>query len=172
MINTILENVFRFWAYVFFGLVMEVIVVAAGDFSKVLHDIIKHGEVYEKDEKFEGKTYLWMIPIYGILILFLFEPVYKWIMDWPIYFRYITWAICFTLFEGLTGWVYDKLIGFCPWDYSGSRWKVCERGYTKYSLIPAWGVAGIIIEFYVLFIKHISKCAPDSFRYMTSFWNF
>jgi hypothetical protein len=163
---------FRFWAYVFFGLIMEVIVVASGDFSKVAHDIIKHGKIEKEDERFEGKTYLWMIPIYGILILFLFEPLYKLINDWNIIFRYLVWSIGFTFFEGLSGWIYNKLIGFCPWDYSGSKWKVFKNGYTKWSLLPVWGIAGIIIEFYSLFIQSISNCAVAAFKYTLNFWSF
>ena len=148
MVNFIIACSFRFIAYFFFGFALEIFFVAV---SK-----ITDGKIAGRDKYLEGKTYLWMIPIYGILLLGVFEPLFHLVHEWPWYCRFLLWAVSFTFFEGLTGWLYDKILGFCPWDYSKDKWKVFERGYTKWSLLPMWGIAGLVIEHYSALMVYLS----------------
>lgn len=143
-----IESMFRVVCYVAFGVILEWFFVIL---SKVIDGKIRGNDIY-----LEGHTYLWMAPVYGVLLLFIFEPVFGLISGWNIIFRYIVWAISFTFFEGFAGFMYEKLIGFCPWDYSQSKWKIFKNGYTKYSLIPLWGLAGLLIEMYSKLIIYLS----------------
>jgi uncharacterized membrane protein len=140
MDSTVYEYLFRILHYATFGFTLEVLFVAL---SK-----IADGDITAEDRYLKGSTYLWMIPIYGILLPFIFEPVRDITSEWNILFRFISWAVMITFFEGLVGWIYDKTLGFCPWDYSKSKYKVFDRGYTKWTLVPAWGVAGLVLEKY------------------------
>lgn len=124
--------------YTMFGLFIEILYTGISN--------VTDGEISGRDKYLEGKTYLWMIPIYGILLTGLFHPLYQLLAGLDIIYRFIIWAILITSFEALTGWAYDKWLGFCPWDYSRSKWKVFERGYTKWYLLPLWGLAGLVIE--------------------------
>lgn len=130
----------RFMGYVMFGFFMEVCFVAI---SKIIDGKIRGRDVY-----LEGHTYLWMVPVYGFLLLLIFEPVHGLIENWNILARWFIWAITFTYFEALAGYIYDKILGFCPWDYSESKYKMFKRGYTKWTLLPQWGIAGLVIELY------------------------
>lgn len=115
---------------------MEILVTANSN--------ILDGEVTQQDKLLEGHVTLWMIPVYGILLTFMFEPAFLIIrgLDW--YIRYIIWCISFTLFEWLAGWIYDKKIGFCPWLYD-TKDKI-GKGYARWAYLPAWGIAGLVVE--------------------------
>lgn len=154
--ETIIEFLYRFCSYVMFGFTLEIFFVAISN--------IADGSIKGRDKYLEGKTYLWMVPIYGFLLTLLFEPMSINLMNYGILTRYIIYGFMITVFEGLTGLIYDKLLGFCPWDYSNSKWKLHPRGYTKVTLIPAWGVAGLIIEKYSELLLYLSPFVSNFYR--------
>ena len=149
MSDLIAEYLFRIFHYATFGFSMEVLLVA------ITH--VVDGKITKEDKLLKGSTYLWMIPIYGILLPFVFEPLRSITSDWFLIARFFSWAVLITFFEGLTGWIYDKTLGFCPWDYSKSKYKIFERGYTKWTLVPAWGIAGLVLERYSDLLIKLSK---------------
>ena len=106
--ETIIEFLYRFCSYVMFGFTLEIFFVAISN--------IADGSIKGRDKYLEGKTYLWMVPIYGFLLTLLFEPMSINLMNYGILTRYIIYGFMITVFEGLTGLIYDKLLGFCPWD--------------------------------------------------------
>ena len=158
-----MDIIIRFLGYIGFGFVMEMTFVAL---SKVIDGKIRGRDIY-----LEGHTYLWMAPIYGTLLLFIFEPVYSLIASWHPFFRFLIWSITFTFFEGLFGYIYDKILGFCPWDYSSSKFKIFKNGYTKWTLIPQWGIAGLFIEGdSFMLIKNSGSMWNDYSSYIIGFW--
>lgn len=144
------EYLFRIFHYATFGFSLEVVFVAITN--------VVDGNITKEDRRLKGSTYLWMLPIYGLMLPFIFEPVYGIIADWYVPFRFISWAVLITAAEGLSGWAYDKVLGFCPWDYSQSRWKIFDRGYAKWTLVPAWGLAGLVLEKYSDLLKALGRC--------------
>lgn len=153
----------KIFGYVMFGFFMEVFFVMM---SKFIDGKIRGKEIY-----LEGHTYLWMAPVYGILFIGIFEPVHALISNFDMVFRWVIWGVSFTFFEGLFGYIYDKILGFCPWDYSGSKWKVFKNGYTKWSLIPLWGIAGLIIEGYsTILIKYSGPIWNTYVEFLNKFW--
>jgi len=153
----------RFFSYIGFGFFMEVTFVAI---SKIVDGKIKGRDIY-----LEGHTYLWMAPIYGFLLLFVFEPVHALTINIHPLFRFVIWSITFTFFEALSGWLYDMKLGFCPWDYSKSKFKMFKRGYTKWNLVPQWGIAGLFIEGYShMLIRNSGSMWNDYISYITKFW--
>lgn len=158
MLSSILASIFQFWAYVFFGLIMEI------KFTAISR--VADGKITEEDKKLKGYVPLWMIPIYGILLTFVFTPVYFYlIIDYSFIIRYVVWCVTFTGFEALSGYLYDKFLNVKVWDYSKDKGSILN-GYTKLTLLPAWGLAGLIIEQYVEFITYLT---PSAVQYFLTF---
>jgi hypothetical protein len=142
-------SVFRFVMYVFFGLSLEVIFSVVGIDRCLGFFLPTRVPVRYK----EGFVSLYMIPLHGFGLLLLFEPVQYLLFllseDWwfvPV--RFVVWAVLITMMEVLWGWFLEKALGFFTWDYyRRSKWAIF-RGYTLWTLVPGWGVAGLVIGYY------------------------
>jgi len=146
--NVLISLIFKFIAYATFGLMTEVKFTAISN--------VADGDITKEDKKMRGYVPLWMIPIYGILLTFVFEPVYvNLLLDKNIFLRYLVWCVTFTGFEALTGYLYYKILKVKVWDYSNDKGAILG-GFTKLPFFPLWGLAGLLIEQYVLFIMYLS----------------
>jgi uncharacterized membrane protein len=91
----------------------------------------------------QATTYLWMHPIYGAggLLLELaadhLTPI-----AWPV--RAVVYVALIYAVELFAGWALRRLIGRCPWDYTGQGWNV--RGLIRLDYAPAWYVAALLFE--------------------------
>jgi uncharacterized membrane protein len=124
----------RFTMYGIFGWAVEIVWTALGSTIS--------GK--QKGWRFEGTTYLWMFPIYGLLAP-LYEPVHHALRHraWPL--RAAAYGLGFLGVEYLSGWLIRRLTGTCPWDYSGrARWHV--RGLIRLDYGPAWAALGLLLE--------------------------
>lgn len=91
-----------------------------------------------------GHTYLWMFPIYA-LIGPLYEPVHSALRRAPWPLRALAYAVGFIGVETVTGLLLKRLIGRCPWDYTGdTRWQV--GGVTRFDYAPLWAALGLALE--------------------------
>lgn len=98
------------------------------------------------DWRLPGHTYLWMLPIYG-LVAPLYEPVHAALraagVAWPL--RGLVYAAGIMALEVGTGWLIARLTGRIPWDYRGrARWQ--WRGYTRFDYAPLWFLVGLGLE--------------------------
>ena len=94
--------------------------------------------------RLQGHTYLWMFPIYGLLVV-LYEPLHNALRATPWPLRALAYAIGFMLVEYVSGWILRRATGRCPWDYTGaSRWQV--HGLVRLDYAPAWAVFGLALE--------------------------
>ncbi|MBM4396774.1 MAG: hypothetical protein FJ087_13920 [Deltaproteobacteria bacterium] len=144
---------FRFTMYVLFGLTLETVFAVCG-IERALGC-----EVRRRVPKryLEGFASLYMIPLHGLGVLFGFEAAHDAIRDlaWPL--RLLVYAAGITAAEAAWGFVLDKTIGLYPWDYyADSRFKVFRRGYTLWTLVPGWGLAGMALETYSDLMRHLS----------------
>jgi uncharacterized membrane protein len=95
------------------------------------------------DWRLTGHTYLWMLPIYGLLAP-LGEPLHNllrhhfWLLRGLVYLAGI-WAV-----EFVTGWLLRKLTGKCPWDYSHLRGNF--QGLIALEYAPVWFLFGLGFE--------------------------
>lgn len=110
-----------------------------------------------------GYVPLWMLFVYVPALPFLFIPVFSMIQDLNIILQYIVWSITFTMIEYDSGWMFKKVIGYVPWDYSGNKWKLHRDGLSKYTLLPVWGLAGLAIGFYANYLTEAMECNVYSF---------
>lgn len=158
--DLIIRVVFRFVAYVFFGLTLETIFAVDG-IDRALGYPVKR-RVPKK--YLEGFVSLTMIPLHGFGLLLMFEPMYAAIRGWPFYYRFLLWAATFTVMEALYGMLCYKVLGFYSWDYyQESKYRIFKNGYTLWTLVPMWGIAGLIIERYSDLIIYLSKFVPAFF---------
>ena len=161
MIDTFLAYAFRLVMYVLFGLTMETVFAVDGIDRALGYPV--HRRVPKK--YLEGFVSLYMVPLHGFGLLLLFEPASRWIAHWPFYLRYVVYAVMITLSEVAWGWILDKTVGFYSWDYyAESRYKVFKRGYTLWTLVPLWGIAGMLIEQYTRLMVALSPHAVAYFH--------
>jgi uncharacterized membrane protein len=97
----------------------------------------------KRDWRLVGTTYLWMFPIYGLLVVF-YEPVHDLIRDYPIIVRAIVWSLGFTTVELITGWLIERITGRCPWDYSDKRFAI--NAYIRWDFFVVWAIIGLALE--------------------------
>lgn len=81
-----------------------------------------------------GKTYLWMLLVYGITALVL-EYVSEH-LPWPFYIKAFVYVPIIYLAEGLSGWILKKITGRIPWDYGSSQWT--PMGLISFKYAPFW----------------------------------
>lgn len=159
--DTVLGCGFRFLMYAMFGLTLEVVFAVDG-IDRALGFRVKR-RVPRK--YLEGFVSLYMIPLHGFGVLFLFEPASLAMAGWSWPVRFVAYAFLIALAEVLWGWGLDKVLGFYTWDYyAESRFRVFKRGYTLWTLVPLWGVAGMVLEQYVRLVAYLSPHAVTHFQ--------
>lgn len=93
-----------------------------------------------------GKTYLWMLPIYGTGGLLLH---YTNQLPLMLLLKFILFLIEIYVVEFLSGFLLRKLIGICPWDYGDSKYSI--KGLIRLDYCVFW------ICLSVLFYEHDHK---------------
>ncbi len=160
--ETAIPLIFRFTLYMAFGLVMETI--CAVDAIERLMGCKVPRRVPRK--YLEGFVSLYMIPLHGLGVLLVLEPLILLIapLHWTV--RYLIYCLFITAAEVAWGWLLDKTIGFYPWDYYAlSRFRMFKRGYTLWTLVPMWGFAGMMLEVYSGLLLHLSPHVAGYFGY-------
>jgi uncharacterized membrane protein len=116
----------------------------AGWCFEILFTGTKHGiHSKGKDWTLHGKSYIWMLPIYG-LAAFLFEPLHNSIRDFHWLLRGLIYATGIFAVEFLTGSLLRTFTGQCPWDYSEKRFHL--RGLIRWDYAPIWFFLGLGLE--------------------------
>jgi len=150
------EGLFRFMAYTAFGLVMETIFAVDGIERACACPIPRR----VPRKYLEGFVSLYMIPLHGLGVLLAFEPVVDAVASWAWPFRFAVYAVGITAAEAAWGFLLDRTLGFYPWDYYAlSRFKVFRRGYTLWTLVPLWGIAGLVLERYIALVRYLAPHA-------------
>jgi len=160
-LDNFIQASFRFLLYVCFGFSMEVFYAVTGIERAVSRPI----PTRVPRKYLEGFVSLYMIPIHGFGMLFGFEGIFNLIRNWHIAFRFLAWALLFTLVEALAGFIYDKLLGFYPWDYYElSPYKIFNRGYTLWTQLPQWGLVGLMLEVFSDLLVYLSPHVGSFFH--------
>ena len=159
--DELIGGTYRFVMYVFSGFTLEIIYSVLGIELSLGTKLKRH----LPKKYLEGFVSLWMIPIHGFGMLFGFEALAPYVGELNIFLRFVIWAITITGMEALTGFIYDKIKGFYCWDYyEKSRFKVFKRGYTLWTLLPQWGIAGLILEVYSRLLIKLTPHAVEFFK--------
>lgn len=99
------------------------------------------GSLLKGDLTMRSRTYIWMFPIYGLMILL--EPLHDRIRAWPVVYRGGVYTLIIFAIEYTTGLILRVLIGKCPWNYTGPY---AIDGLITLSFIPVWFVGGLLFE--------------------------
>jgi uncharacterized membrane protein len=129
----------RFLIYGLFGWCAEIVWTAAYDVGAAL----RAGQ--RIDARLAGRTYLWMLPIYGGGGL-AFEVAHRALAPhgWPLLARGLIYMVgCFVV-EYVSGWIIKQATGRIPWDYSYARWHV--HGLIRLDYAPVWFGFGLALE--------------------------
>ena len=142
-------GLYRFIFYAMAGLCLEMIFSAQG-----IDEVMGYDVKRRKPKKYlEGFVSIFMLPVHGLLYLFLFEPIFSMISNVSIFERFWTWAILITACEWLSGWFFEMVLGFFPWDYyKKSKFRITDKGYSLWTLAPLWGAYGLFLELYSTFL--------------------
>jgi len=158
--DVVVAGLFRFVLYTFFGLTLETLFAVTG-IERALGCPVPRRV---PKRYYEGFVSLYMVPLHGLGLLFAFEPAQVAISNWSLSLRFTIYAVSLTLFEVAWGFFLDKTLGFYPWDYyASSRFRIFKRGYSLWTLVPLWGVAGLILEVYSDLLLHLSPHAVTVF---------
>lgn len=94
--------------------------------------------------RLEGKTYLWMLPVYGAGGL-AFERVHALLVRDPWLLRGAIYAVGAFAIEAGAGWILKLVSGRIPWDYSYSRFSRLG-GAIRLDYLPVWFTFGLLLE--------------------------
>lgn len=112
-----------------------------------------------RDWRLMGTTFLWMFPIYGLLVV-LYEPTHDLIRDMPMLVRALIWSLGFTAVEWLSGWLIARITGKCPWDYSGKRFAI--NPYIRWDFFLVWALIGLALEPIHDFLVRLTPAIEDA----------
>lgn len=112
-----------------------------------------------RDWRLMGTTFLWMFPIYGLLVV-LYEPTHDLIRDMPMLVRALIWSLGFTAVEWLSGWLIARITGRCPWDYSGKRFAI--NPYIRWDFFLVWALIGLALEPIHDFLVRLTPAIEDA----------
>jgi hypothetical protein len=138
--------------FVFFGLfgwIAEVVWTALYDFVTGTKRAAGDSSARVKSPnavrwRLEGKTYLWMFPVYGLGGM-MFVRVHAAIAGWPWVAKGLVYCIGAFAVEALAGWILKLLTKRIPWDYSYARWSALG-GVIRLDYAPVWFAFGMILE--------------------------
>ncbi|XP_010901797.1 transmembrane protein 229B [Esox lucius] len=101
-----------------------------------------------KDRRLPGHTSLWALPMYALAI-FLLEGVRGRLLAQrcPLLLRLLVYTLFIYLWEFSWGTVL-RLLGACPWDYSGFSYNLAGLVTLEYA-VP-WALASLIAEQHVI----------------------
>ena len=101
--------------------------------------------IFERDRSLTGKTYLWMLPIWGAGGLCLEQLRHALVAadaGWGL--RGLAYVAAIYVIEYGSGWVLRAALGRCPWDYTGRG--LHFRGLVRLDYAPAWFLCGLFFE--------------------------
>ena len=129
MTDTVLDLLRRMFAYGAMGMLVEVFFTGISAI------------VWQRNWAATGKTYLWMLPIYGLAGV-LFDEVKA--IGMPFWVNAPIFVVLIYAIEFTSGWILEKLIGRCPWDYGSGRYTI--MGYIRFDYAPFWLGLALLFE--------------------------
>ncbi len=134
----------KVWTFILFGIL--------GVFGEVLETGLK--DIYRNRRlKLEGKSYLWMIPIYGMISI-LFPIVSSAVHGQSWVFRGTAYMLVIYTVEFAAGTLLTRLTGAPIWEYRG---RFQYKGQIKLAHAPVWFAVGLIVEKYFHQIEKLAQ---------------
>jgi uncharacterized membrane protein len=134
----------KIWLFIVFGIL--------GVFGEVVYTSLK-SLIREKSFRLQGKSYLWMFPIYGLIAL-LFDPVHRLMRGWAWPLRGLGYMIVIYAVEYAAGALLQAVTGDHVWHYKG---RYSLNGHIQLAHAPVWFAVGLIVERYFNFTLQLSQ---------------
>ena len=116
--------------------------VGMGVTGEVIYTALK-ALIQKRDLRLQGYTQLWVMPLYALGGIFIFEKLVLLMIGWSIALRFLVYALAIFGIEYLAGFMAKQLTGQCPWEYKGKR---NIHGYINLPHLPFWGAVGLLFE--------------------------
>ena len=100
----------------------------------------------------EGKTQLWVFPLYYFGSIYGFEILYKYIKNKSIILRAFIYGIMILFIEYIAGYLIKKIIGKCPWEYTNN---FNVSGLINLSYLLLWSLVGLAAEYVNSYLNSI-----------------
>ena len=125
----------KFWLFISFGIL--------GVFGEVVYTSLK-ALIRERSLRLQGRSYLWMFPIYGLIAL-LFDPAHRFMSAWSWPLRGLGYMVVIFAVEYLAGALLERITGDHVWHYKG-RYNL--HGHIQLAHAPVWFAVGLLVERY------------------------
>ena len=147
---------YRLPLYVILGIVCEVLFTATTNlinpkflkswnvFGREFFAESPHWRLSGRDPRAVGYSFLWMIPIYALLIFI--EPWSQILSEVPFFLRGSFYVLIVWIAEYSGGFLIKAITGRCPWDYSHARWNF--HGFIRWDFFPFWFVFMLLAEWF------------------------
>lgn len=145
-VNSLKKHLFFFIAFACVGMTTEIFFTALSN----LFPMFQTGII---TWKLQGKSYIWMFPIYGMggiifpMVVHRFAKIF-------ILLRVSLYALGIMVVEFLTGAFLEFFTGQCPWEY---KIGLHFMGYIRLDYFPAWAFFGFCLEKLFLFLEKLSS---------------
>ena len=97
-----------------------------------------------------GRSYVWMLFIYGAIPLFAFY-IYNRVKHLHVLVRLFLYVLIVYVVEFTTGYILQLATGKCPWQYT-SGWHV--MGLIRLDYFPAWAIFCWLVERLYVFVNN------------------
>jgi uncharacterized membrane protein len=131
-----METLITFIKFATFGVTAEIVFTSIGD------NVTRFQKKEKLDWSLTGKSYIWMIPIYGS-IAFFGPRVIPPLQPYNIVFRLFLYALLIFVVEYITGWIIRKITGKVPWHYEG---RFAIHNLIRLDYLPIWMFFSWLVE--------------------------
>jgi uncharacterized membrane protein len=104
-----------------------------------------------------ARTSLWMHPVYGVGALVL-ERIERATASWPRAAQGLAFLPAIYAVEAASGALLRRVVGRCPWDYTGHGWNV--SGLVRLDYAPAWWAIGCLFPPVRALVTRAAVAAP------------
>lgn len=142
------KTVILIFSFICFGLATEVFFSAIYDFFLMIQGKIP------VNYRLMGYTYIWMIPIYGIIPV-LFQLFDKILSNKTLLIRIFFGVIIVYIVEFCSGYIIEQITGRCPWKYT-EGWHY--KGLVRFDYAIFWAIFIYLID---IIYKYLNRIIPN-----------
>lgn len=136
------KHLFLFCAFGCVGITTEI-------FFTAIVDLLDMIQANNYNLKLQGKSYIWMFPIYGLGGIF-FPLLMPYFEKFHALIRASIYALGILTVEFITGWLLEVFTGSCPWEYQTG---LHIMGFIRLDYFPLWAGFGFMTETLVKFLS-------------------
>ncbi len=134
---------FMMFVFACFGVTTEVIFTA-------LQNLVNKTPLCDKPLfTLAGNSYVWMIFIYALIPIIAHYVYYKFNQN-NIFLRIIIYVLLIYLFEFVSGFILQQVLGECPWHYT-QGWQI--MGLIRLDYFPVWAFFCWLVERLYVFMN-------------------